>query len=156
MNSEPMVDALCSYLGAIGVDIDEERSRGSLIFVSEPTHLAPDGAFDVERMMRLVKQLLEEALRDGFDGLFGSGDMAWELGPKKDLSKLLEYEWWLEQFLREHPQLKTICQYHLDTLPREALRTGSITHEMILVDETLSVPNPNFIRVERAVAMLDL
>ena len=63
-----------------------------------------------------------QALKDGYQGLWATGDMTWEFGPARDLSKLLEYEWRLEEFIREHPQMGGICQYHTDTLPREILR----------------------------------
>jgi MEDS: MEthanogen/methylotroph, DcmR Sensory domain len=92
-----------------------------------------------------IEKTLDQALRDSFSGLWASGDMALEFGPKKDFSRLLEYEWQLERFFREHPQLVAVCQYHVDALPREALRTGAIVHETIFVNETLSVPNPKYI-----------
>jgi len=148
MNSEAMVAALSSYLTATGVDVDEELSRTSLVLSTETKQLARNGLFDTDRMLRRLEQALDEALRDNFDGLFASGDMAWEFGPKKDFSRLLEYEWRLEQFFREHPQFAALCQYHVDTLPKEVLRAGAITHEMIFVNEALSVPNPNYIQAE--------
>lgn len=148
MHNEPTIAALRSYLSAVGVDVDQECRRTSLVLSSEPMHRIRNRAFDPDRMMGLVEQLLGEALRDNFSGLFGSGDMTWEFGPKKDFSKLLEYEWRLEHFIREHPQLIALCHYHADTLPREALRMGAIAHEMMFVDGSLSVPNPNYIQAK--------
>jgi hypothetical protein len=145
MNNEPMIDPLRSYLSAIGVDVEKECGRTSLMISSEPKHLGRYGVFNPERMLRHVEQALDHALRNNFCGLFVLGDMTWEFGPRKNFSKLLEYEWRVERLFRERPQLTAICQYHVDTLPQEALRTGAIAHEMILVNEKLSVPNPNYI-----------
>ena len=48
--------------------------------------------------------------------------MTWELGPDKDFSRLLEYEWRLEEFLRANPRMGGICQYHVDNIPRSFVR----------------------------------
>jgi hypothetical protein len=145
LNSEPMVAGLRSYLAALGVDVDEECTRTSLVLSSGTKHLGRNSVFNVERMLRFLEEALVRALRDNFIGLFASGDMTWEFGPRKNFSKLFEYEWRLERFFREHPQVIGVCQYHIDTLPREAVRAGAILHETIFVDETLTVPNPNYI-----------
>ena len=145
MNYEPMVAALGSHLAAIGVDAADECRKTRLVLISNPKHLGRNQVFNIERLFQSFQQMLDDALQDHFSGLFGSGDMAWEFGPKKDFSKLFEYEWRMERFFRERPQVAGICQYHADTLPQEALRTAAIAHETIFVDETISVPNPNYI-----------
>jgi hypothetical protein len=45
--------------------------------------------------------------------------MTWEFGRARDFSRLLEYEWRLEEFFQKHPELEGICQYYADTLPRK-------------------------------------
>jgi hypothetical protein len=68
--------------------------------------------------------------------------MTWELGPDKDFSKLVEYEWRLEEFFRENPQLGGVCQYHVETMPGRFLRQGVASHPAIFINETLSTINP--------------
>jgi hypothetical protein len=145
MDSEQTIAELCSYLIATGIDVEEECSRTRLLLSSEPKHLGRDRIFNPDRMLRHLEQELDQALRDNFNGLFVLGDMTWEFGPRKNFSKLLEYEWRAERLFRERVQLAAICQYHFETLPREALRIGAIVHSTILVNEKLSVPNPNYI-----------
>jgi len=70
--------------------------------------------------------------------------MSWEFGPAKDFTKVLEYEWRPEAFLRQHPTLSGICQYHADTLPPEIVQQGLLTHQSILVNDTLSRLNPQY------------
>jgi MEDS: MEthanogen/methylotroph, DcmR Sensory domain len=67
------------------------------------------------------------------------------MGPKKNHSKLLEYERRLEKFFHKHPELGGICQYHADTLPREMIRQGFRVHPAIFVSQTLSLLNPHYI-----------
>jgi MEDS: MEthanogen/methylotroph, DcmR Sensory domain len=147
LNSAPMVAGMRSYLAAAGVDVAYEVEKASLVLSSEQRHLA-DGRFDVDRMMQTLKNALGQALADGYQGLWATGDMTWELGPEKDCSKLLEYEWRLEECFRQHPQLSGICQYHADTLPREMTRRGLQVHPTIFVSRTLSLLNPYYLRPE--------
>ena len=145
LNSRPMVAGIKSQLAADGVDVEREIAKGSLILSSEQTHLAGDWEFDVSSMMRSLRRAMEEALSDGFAGLWATGDMTWEFGPAKDFSKLLEYEWRLERFIRENPAMGGICQYHADTLPREILRKGAVAHSQLFVNQTLSMISPHFL-----------
>jgi hypothetical protein len=147
LNSPPMVAGMGSYLAAIGIDVTQEIVRTSLILTSDRQHIVDD-RFDVDRMIRTLEQTLEQSLRDGYAGLWATGDMSWEMGPRQDFSKLLEYEWRLEQFFREHPQLGGICQYHANTIPPESLRHGFLAHPSIFVNETLSVLNPHYLSAE--------
>jgi hypothetical protein len=143
LNSQPMVAGMRSYLAATGVDVAHETTRTSLVLSSARQHLS-DGRFEVERMMQSLEDALKQALSDGYEGLWATGDMTWEMGPEKDFSKLLEYEWQLETFFHDHPQLSGICQYHAGTLPREVLRHSLLVHPSLFVSETLSLINSHY------------
>ena len=69
-----------------------------------------------------VEEAVEVALSEGYKGLWATGDMTWEFGSRKNLAKLMEYEWRLEELFRRQEALCGICQYHQDTLPPEAMR----------------------------------
>ena len=47
-------------------------------------------------MIATLTDALDQACSDGHDGLWACGDMTWEFGPNRDFSKLLEYEYRLE------------------------------------------------------------
>jgi len=143
LNSPPMVAGMRSYLAAAGVDVTHEIEKESLMLSSEQGHLA-SGQFDVDGMIRTLEDALDQALGKGYTGLWATGDMTWEMGPKKDFSKLLEYEWRLERFLRDHEKAGGICQYHTDTLPSETVRLAFLAHRSIFVSETLSRLNPHY------------
>lgn len=143
-NSPPMVAGMRSYAAAAGVDVALETAKKSLVLSSDQSHLTGT-RFDLDRMMRTLEDALQQALADGYDGLWASGDLTWEMGPERDFSKLLEYEWRLEEFFRAHPEFSGVCQYHADTLPSEALRHGLISHRALFVNETLSLINISYI-----------
>ena len=147
LNSPPMVAGLRSYLAAAGVDVAHEVATSRLILSSDQQHLA-DGSFDIDRMLRTLENLLDNALRDRHAGLWAVGDMTWELGPERDPARLLEYEWRLEKVFHQRPELSGICQYHADTLPREIVRQSLLVHPSLFVNQTLSLINPHYIYSE--------
>jgi hypothetical protein len=144
LNSSPMVAEMRSYLAAAGVDVAHEVTRNALVLTSEQGHLVDGTHFDSERMMRSLENALSEALREGYKGLWATGDMTWELGPDKDFSKLLEYERRLEEFFRTHPEIGGVCQYHAETLPRNVVQQGLLVHRALFINETLSLVNPHY------------
>jgi len=139
-----MVAGMGSYLAASGVDVAREVARGGLVLSSEQ-NLIDDYKFDAQHMIGRLQSALEDALQQGFSGLWATGDMTCEFGPQKDFSSLLEYEWRLEEFMNENPELSGICQYRADLLPRSAMRIGLVAHPTIFVNETLSRLNPRYI-----------
>src|SRR6202020_2360628 len=89
LNSPAMVAGMGSYLAALGRDVLEDSKPGRLVLSSEQ-HNSNDGLFDVDAMLKGLEDGLEQALRDGYKGLWASGDMSWEFGRAKDFSRLLE------------------------------------------------------------------
>jgi hypothetical protein len=143
-NSPAMVAGLRSQLYAAGTDVQHEVARAALVLSSDTDHLV-EGRFVVDRMLQRLEAAVETALRDGYVGLFATGDMTWEFGPENDLSKLVDYEWQLEQLFRKRPALSGICQYHRDLLPREAVREGLVSHARLFVSDTLTRLNPHYV-----------
>ena len=144
MNSPAMVAGVRSSLAAIGVDVALEIAQSRLVVSSEPVVLEGDD-FNIEQMLQKLEDALDEALKDGFKGLWASGDMTWELGSEKNFDKLLEYEWKLEALFKKRKELYGICQYHYDTLPQQAVRDGLLMHRTLFINETLSRLNPHYI-----------
>jgi MEDS: MEthanogen/methylotroph, DcmR Sensory domain len=142
LNSPPMAAGMASYLAACGVDIAHESGRGSLV-LSSAQHLV-NGKFDVSRMIQSLEDAARQALKEGYAGLWASGDMAWEFGSHLDVNTLIEYERRLEELFDRQPGLSGICQYHAGTLTSEATRIGTLVHRSIFVSESLSVMNPYY------------
>jgi len=149
LNSPTMVAGMRSYLAASGIDVAEETARGSLVLTSEQQHLLHGYEFDPQYLIDGLRFALDRALDDGFGGLWATGDMSWEVGPQNDFSKLLEYEWRLEEFLQSNPQMGGICQYRADMLPRKTVRHGVASHASIFINQTLSVINKQYLQREQ-------
>jgi hypothetical protein len=143
LNSRPMVAGMRFYLAAGDMDVVDEIAKARLVLSSE-TVISPDGGFNVDLMLLKLEDALDQALSDGYKGLWATGDMTWEFGPEKNFEKLLEYEWGLEALMQKRSQLCGICQYHQDTMPREVARQGLLTHQTVFINETLSRINPHY------------
>jgi hypothetical protein len=149
INSPAMDAGFRSHLYATGTDVEHELTRGALLLESNDTHLV-DGHFIVDRMIEMLEAAVDQALADGYAGLFATGDMTWEFGPEKEFSKLVDYEWRLEQLFRRQPALSGICQYHRDLLPREAIREGVVSHEALFISDTITRLNPHYVQARSA------
>src|SRR5262245_10213946 len=98
MAAEYMADGLrrgerCLYVGEsiealeqfrialrrFAVDAGTMIGQGALILSTNAEAHLVDGHFDSERMLGLLNQTLEAALKDGYTGLRTCGDMSWLL-----------------------------------------------------------------------------
>jgi hypothetical protein len=147
-DTAPMIAGMRSYLAAEGVNVASDIADGRLVLTSERPHLVDGARFDLDRMTGGLSQQLNAALDAGFQGLWCTGDIAWEFGPTRDFSSLLEYERQLDAFIEAHPNFGGVCQYHRDTLPSHAVEVGLLAHPRIFIDQTLSLVNPRFISRE--------
>jgi len=153
LNSPPMIAGIKSWLKTFGTDVELEIAKTSLILSSDQSHLLSSdrsdlakGVFDIDLMLKKLDDAVDQALKDGYRGLWATGDMLWEFGHEKNFEKLLEYEWRLEELFIKRPQLCGVCQYHSDVLPREIVRQGFLAHPTLYVNETLSRINPHYLQ----------
>ena len=109
-----------------------ETRRALLLSTHAEAHLV-DGRFDCERMLRLLNQAVEDALRDGFAGLRTCGDMSWLLSDPPGADELVAYEAMLNEFFVGSPACG-MCQYHRGRLPAHILDHGIATHLSVIVD----------------------
>jgi signal transduction histidine kinase len=139
LGSPEMVRMVNGALEQRGVHTGSEMKRGALLLSSERGHLK-DGVFNAKAMIDGLCELIDDAVRDGFQGLYATGDMRWELGADENFDLLVEYEALLEQVFREKPLLG-LCQYHRDVIPARTLRDALITHKSAYVGDTLNRDN---------------
>ena len=131
-SSVTALDALRDLLQSRGVDAGAaEAGRALLMMTSGEAHLA-DGAFDSERMLRLLNDALEEALNDGFAGLRTCGDMSWLLDEPPGADQVVEYEAVLNEFFRSARGLG-MCQYDVRRMPAYLLDEAAVTRHSSVV-----------------------
>ncbi len=143
MNTGAMVAGLHTCLSATGTNVALEVAQGRLVLSSDSV-CSPDGGFEIDTMLQRLEDAVDQACKDGFKGLWATGDMTWEFGNEKNFAKLIEYEYKLEKLFRKREELSGVCQYHRDTLPADVPKKALHTHPAIFVSETVQRINPHF------------
>lgn len=145
--SQGALEQLQASLTRRQVDARGAIDRGALVMATHGEAHLRDGHFDSERMLGMLNEAMESALRDGFNGLRCCGDMSWLLGEPSGWQQVVQYEALLNDFFHRAPGAG-MCQYDRARLPSsvisDALRTHSTT-----VDREGHLPNP-FFAVESA------
>lgn len=113
-----MAAGLHTCLSATGTNVALEVAQGRLVLSSDSV-CSPDGGFEIDTMLQRLEDAVDQACKDGFKGLWATGDMTWEFGNEKNFAKLIEYEYKLEKLFRKREELSGVCQYHRDTLPAD-------------------------------------
>ena len=80
------VDEVVRILEGHGVDVEGERARGALVFVTQREVALHGGDFSPTRMVGLIQELEHESLLEGFTGLRATGEMTWTLGSEPGLT----------------------------------------------------------------------
>jgi len=139
--SPTMAAALRSCLSGGSVNVPQEIQRGSLVLVTDQAHLK-NGRFDPMTQLAMIEELYYRTLTEGYTGLWGAGDVAWEFGSNKNLLLLLEYEYGVGKLFDRLPELHGICQYHKDILPLHSVGSALLTHRAVFLDQTQPHDNP--------------
>lgn len=146
LGSPDAVDMVDTALARKGVNTSREKQRSALLLTSDRSHLV-DGKFEPNAMIDGLCEAVDQAVKDGFQGLCATGDMRWELGADENFGRLLEYEAELEKVFREKP-LWGICQYHRDMVPADAIRDALVTHRAAYLGDRLNRDNVFYVPPE--------
>jgi signal transduction histidine kinase len=141
-----VVDMISTSLMAQDIDVSGEMSRGKLILSSARDNLG-NGSFHPHKMVEFLGVMIDDAVKDGFEGLCATGDMKWEFGSDKNFGLLMEYEALLEQVLRDKP-VRAMCQYHKDILPAQVIHDALLTHRSAYIGGMLHRDNLYYIPPE--------
>lgn len=146
---EQTPDEFRRALTAAGIDAAAEERRGALVLLTKEHGHLKGGTFDASRMISLLRQAVEDALKDGFEGLCAAGDMTWILDEAPGSEQFAEYEALLNHFYTTHRALG-LCQYNRRRLPAAILDHGMATHPVVRIDGPILLTNPFYEAPEQA------
>lgn len=149
------VQAMVAAMEAQGVEVERERERKALVFLSQRDAFLRSGDFVPEQMMDFIRKLEEDALAEGFTGLRTSGEMTWTLGSQPGCERLIRYESLLNHSLPGSHWL-TVCHYHRGRFRPEIIRDVLRTHPLALIGdevfENIFYESPEMLLGEESVA----
>ena len=134
-------DDFRAALRAGGIDVDKEEARGALVIVTKDEGHLKTGVFDPDKMIDLLGEAVDQALKDGYAGLCAAGDMNWVNDNVPGTERLAEYESRLNRFYEAHNALG-LCLYNLKTIPTATLNECLATHRFVRMDGPMVLENP--------------
>jgi hypothetical protein len=130
-------------LTSLGVNVDSKQNGFEI--VSGHHTLCEKNYFSPDFMLGIVADYYDNAIRDGYDGARGAGEMSWALiEGRAEIPELLAYEARLNEILADHP-LTTICQYDARRFDGALIMDMLSIHPMMIVRGQL-VKNPCYIK----------
>jgi hypothetical protein len=121
--------------------VAREEAKGTLILLTKESGHLEGGSFSPSRMISMLRNAVENALKDGFQGLCAAGDMTWLLDDAPGSEQIAEYESLLNHFYRNNRALG-LCQYNRRRFPAAILDHGLATHPTIRIAGPILLTNP--------------
>lgn len=148
----PRIDSLFAWLDSRGLDARKEVSRGALIAVTPEESYLKAGRFDRDQMIGFLDDGMREALKLGFSGFRGTGDLSWAVSSANMCGHVIEYEHLLDKYYPGKPTLG-ICMYDANLFQEEQLQRLIEAHRLAL---TAPSENRRAIRIRNGKAFGDV
>lgn len=132
-----------SELKNLGVDVDEKQHD----FDITEGHYSrcPNCYFSPDFMLGVVAEYYDDAIKSGYMGARGAGEMSWALVEgRATVPELINYEARLNTILKDHP-LTTVCQYDARRFDGSLIMDMLSVHPVMIVRGQL-VKNPGYVK----------
>jgi len=93
-----------------GVDVGRYLMSGQLSIITKKQAYLREGEFDAAAMITFLTSAVDEALKEGYTGFRGTGEMTWILQDIRNMDAFWEYEARLSTAFRNRPA-RILCQY---------------------------------------------
>jgi hypothetical protein len=103
------------------------RRPGQCVFRFTKDLIYPDGLFSAEAVLDRIREFHAAAMREGFAGARGTGDMSWVLDGIPGADRVLDLERRFTDALREIP-FTAVCQYDARLFGGEAILEALRAH----------------------------
>jgi len=124
-------ERVLGYLAKEGLPAERFLRSGQLEVHSTQDVYAPDGAFDPSQMIARIKILCDQAAKEGYSGLRGTGEMSWALRGWPGSDRLLEYELRLNAAISPGRCI-ALCQYETPRFSPALLHQIRAAHMKVL------------------------
>lgn len=120
-------DAMTAAMVGRGLPVDVAARSGQLTVASSTDIFLADGRFAPERTLEVLSGHIDQAERQGYDGLRVASDMGWALGPVSGIEQLVDYEGRVGRLLADR-RATAVCQYDRQGFDPVSLASVAATH----------------------------
>jgi anti-anti-sigma regulatory factor len=103
-------DAMTTAMLGRGLPVDAAARSGQLTVASSSEMFLADGRFAPDRTLEVLSGQIDQAERQGYDGLRVASDMGWALGPVSGVEQLVDFEGTVGRLLADR-RATAVCQY---------------------------------------------
>jgi MEDS: MEthanogen/methylotroph, DcmR Sensory domain len=124
---------LRSDLQSIGIDVEKELARGSLVFLSGRETYFENGEFDPQRLLNRLSGLMDQSRQAGFSGLRVAGEIPLALGDPVFEKQLIDYERQSDAYFAERKAIG-FCHFRVDSLPHRTMDSVVDAHGLHIME----------------------
>jgi hypothetical protein len=127
---------LRSDLHSLGVNVEKELARGTLVFLSGRDTYFENGEFNPQRLLSRLSGLMEHSVQAGFNGLRVAGEIPVTTGDPVFEKQLIEYEKESDTYFSERKAIG-FCHFRVDSLPHKIMDSVVDAHGLHIMEAHL-------------------
>lgn len=125
----------------------ELADTGDLLVLDKADTYSKAGKFDPDKLISMIKTMVESAISDGYIGLAITGEISWVLDYEDGEDLIIEYEWKLNEYIFDSYPVTALCRYNINRFSHEMIRNIIQLHPIILWQNNIH-ENPYYIPPE--------
>lgn len=140
---ESKEEDICKFLEIRGLDVTSAKEQGILIISNAKEVYMEFGYCDSTNLVKVFKDISDEAKRKGYKGLRVINEMNWILGVINDTEKFIKYEFKINDVI-EKLDIIRICQYDINKFLPDRIKTIISTYPKVIYDKE-ALKNPYYL-----------
>jgi PAS domain S-box-containing protein len=124
-------DHVIEQLESRAVSVESALDHKDLVFFDTNESYLRRDKFEPEFMIEMLKRTINQAISEGYSGLWVTGEMSWASDGYPGSEKLMEYEAKLNLIIPEN-RIAALCQYDISAFPSEQIMQAVQTHPGVI------------------------
>jgi hypothetical protein len=145
--------SISEFFNKNGIEFNEVKKSGNFLLSKTAEVYFEGEKFEPERMLKLLQEFYENAVRLNRSGARVIGEMSPEIEHTSGGSRLLEYESKVSLLLKKYP-INAVCQYDASSFDGSTIMDIIKVHPYMLVKGSV-VHNPFYIQPEEYLSSLN-
>ena len=128
------------------IDLESVLEKQKLSILTKEDAYSKEGSFNARKMIDLIKVLSNDAIKAGFNGLAITGELSWILKYPDGFSRIMEYEYLLNEEIFSSYPVSAICRYNIDKFSNAMIKNIIEVHPIIIYKGSIH-ENPFYFEV---------